>query len=185
MDERQRIHEAVKEVSSGWAIEFIQQRKAALERKGIKGSGALIEGLEFATEDEAAALVSRILIAFPGYGRIAEMRRVSHDRWGRNAIDRVVDWITAKGVGKFMPGFIEKYNFKKPPKDAVLRMAWGVLVARSQGKFKRKKWYNAAKTAAIGDLYNDVAIATMNETAAVVKNSFFNFKQYARVRGRE
>jgi hypothetical protein len=184
MDERRHIHEAVKKVSAGWAVEFIRQRKAALERKGIKGSGALIEGLEFATEEQAEALVSRILVAFPGYGRIAEMRRVSHDAWGRNAIDRVVDWITAKGVGKFLPGFMKKYNFKKPPQDAVLRMAWGVLVARSQGKFRRRKWYNAAKTAAITDLYNDVAIATMDATADSVKSSF-NAKQYARIRGRE
>lgn len=177
MDEHLHIHEAVKKVSAGWAIEFIRQRKAALERKNIKGSGDLINDLAFATEEQVEALVSQILIAFPGYGRMAEMRSVSHDRWGRNAIDRVADWIGAKGVGKFLPGFMAKYNLKKPPKDAVLRIAWGVMVARSQGKFKRKKWYNAAKTAAIAELYNDVAIASMDATAEAVKSSF-NAKQY-------
>lgn len=184
MDERKYIHESVKQVSKGWAIEFIRQRKAALEKKNARGSGNLINELAYASEEEAEALTSAILISFPGYGRIAEMRKVSHDKWGRNALDRVVSWIDAKGVAKFMPGFLAKYNLKKPPKDAVLRIAWGIMVSRSQGKFKRVRWYNSAKTAAIADLYNDVAIATGESTVQAVKKSF-NAQQYARIRGRE
>lgn len=184
MDERRHIHEAVKQVGKGWVIEFLSQRRAALEKRDIKASGDLINQLGYDTEEQAEALAFSILVAFPGYGRIAEMRNVSHDVWGRNAIERVTDWITRKGVGKFMPGFLKKYNLQKPPKDAVLRMAWGVLVSRSQGKFRRKKWYNAAKTAAIADLYNDVAIATGQATVEAVKSSF-NAQQYARIRGRQ
>lgn len=178
------IHKKVLYTSDAWAARFVEQRRAAIERRGLVASGALESQLGYGMKDDAADLRCTLLVSFPGYGRIAEMKNVEHDKWGRNAIGRVEAWIRAKGMEKFLPGFMEKYQFKTPPKDAVLRMAWGVLVSRASGKFQRKKWYNAAKTAGLNELYNEVAIATAEETLQTVKNAF-NFNQYARIRGRE
>lgn len=184
MDDLLPIHKAVLDTGDKWAARFVEQRKAALDKRGLVASGNLQQQIGYGTEDNAANLRCAVLMSFPGYGRIADMRSVSQDKWGRNAISRVEDWIKNKGVEKFLPGFMAKYGYQTPPKDAILRMAWGVLVNRAAGKFKRKKWYNAAKTAAVNDLYNDIAVATADSALEVVKNSF-DFKRYAQVRGRQ
>lgn len=184
MDDILPVHKAVRYTGEKWAALFVDQRRAALAKRGLVASGDLQSQLGYGATDDPANYRCAVLIAFPGYGRIAEMKRVQHDKWGRNAISRVEAWIRAKGVDKFLPGFMAKYNFTTPPKDTVLRMAWGVMVSRSGGKFKRTKWYNAAKTAAINDLYNEVALATADAALDVVKNSF-DFKRYAQIRGRE
>lgn len=179
-----RINSRIAKVGDGWAKKFLAQRKAILSKRKIQASGDLAASIEHAVEEGSGQAAVSLLIAFNDYGRIVEMRRFSHDKWGRNAVTRVEDWIRHKGVSRFVPGFMQKYQLKNVPKDFINRAAWGILVARSGGKFRRRPWWNKAKSAALTDLYNQVAEATLDEAANQITESF-DFKKYARLRGRQ
>lgn len=160
------INDQVEQVSEAWATKFLDQRRSALQRRKIRATGALSDSLEHEVVKDATAAVVRILIAFNEEGRIAEMGRLHpHDKWGRNAVERLTKWVEARGVDKFVPGFLERRRLKKKPKDIINQIAWGIMVSRGKGKFRRRPWWNKAKTAAVDDLYNQAAIAVLDEAA--------------------
>lgn len=176
--EETTLKASVTQASEEWVAKFMTNRRAYWQRRKLNSSGTLINSIEFDTDSGKADVVS-ILIGFEGYGRILEMKNVSHDKWGRNAISRVEDWIKRKGVQAFVPGFLEKYGYKSPPVDIVNRIAWGIL--KSPGKGRSGLWAKP-KSAAVSDLYNDVAAASLK---GVSQDSVKFFKEYSKVKGRE
>lgn len=183
-DIKKNIDEEIRLVSEAWAEKFLAQRRGILERRKINASGGLSDSLDHAVVKGGAEAAVSILIAFNDEGRIVEMRNLHVDKWGREAVTRVEDWIKKRGVNFFVPGFLEKYRLQSPPKDVLNRMAWGILVSRSGGKYRRRPWWNKSKTAAVTDLYNQAAVAALDKTAKGVAKSFKSNK-YAKVTGRE
>ncbi len=183
-DIKKKIDADIARIGDDWAATFLEQRSRALDQRKISASGSLKESLGYDVQAGAEGAAVRILIAFNDAGRIVEMRRINHDKWGRNAVTRVEDWIRTRGVERFVPGFMKKYQLKNAPKDFINRAAWGILVARSGGRFRRRTWWNKPKSASITNLYNQVALAAIDETAKGVKEAF-NFKKYAQAKGRE
>lgn len=181
----ERIDDRIAEVSRTWADDFVAARKTALSARKITASGDLSRSIEAGVTKGGEQGAVTILIAFNDYGRIVEMRRINHDKWGRNAVTRVEDWIREKGISRFVPGFMQRHpEWKTTPKDVVNRAAWGILVSRSANKFRRRPWWNKAKTASVSSLYNQVATATADATMEELKESF-DFQKYARVTGRQ
>jgi hypothetical protein len=150
----------------------------------------LAESLRYEIEETKGADALSILIEFNDYGRMIDMRRISHDEWGRNAIDRVEKWVIAKGVQRFVPGFLERRKLKSPPVNVINQIAWGILASRSGGKFRRRPWWNKAQSGGISDLYNQVSASLPRAAASEIakglgKKDRFSPQEYAKRRGRE
>lgn len=185
MTAQEELQEVIMTVADEWATKFIQGRITRLRKNNMDPSGELIQSLEHALEaGRSESEATRLLIAFNEYGRIAEMRNIKHDVWGRNAMDRLEDWIVRKGVGNFVNGFMKKRGIKSAPRDIINQIAWGIMVNRTKGKFRRNPWYNRAKSAATTDLYNQIAERMLDRSTTVLAKQF-NFKKYAAVQGRE
>lgn len=185
MEAKEELKREIMAVADEWATNFIRLRIARLRKTSTEASGELIRSLEYALENgKAESEAARLLIAFNEYGRIAEMREITHDRWGRNAMTRLEAWIVKKGISRFQAGFLKTRGLKTPPKNMINQIAWGIMVNRSNGKFRRKQWYNRPKSAAVGDLYNEIA-ARMLDTGAEIVTKSFDFKGYAAAKGRE
>lgn len=172
MDANEALTAAIEKEMDAWAKQFIAQRLASLDRQKIKARGELAASLGYEIPEGFDADTATLLIAFNDYGRIAEMRRINHDKWGRNAITRVEDWVVKKGVERFVSGFLKKHNLKKVPKDILNRMAWGILISRAGGKFRRKQWWNKPKSAALNDLYNQVAVSLLDVSTTELTKAF-------------
>jgi hypothetical protein len=182
--EQQELQDSIMKVADDWAKKFLEARINRLRKNKMDSSGDLIRSLEYALEGgRAESEATRLLVAFNDYGRIAEMRNISHDKWGRNAMTRLEDWIVRKGVGNFVYGFMQRRGLKTAPKGILNQIAWGIMVSRSHNKFRRNPWYNKAKSAAVTDLYNQVAASMLDRSADVISNNF-NFKRYAARKGR-
>jgi hypothetical protein len=70
---------------------------------------------------------------------------------------------------------VRKYG-KRPVSDAAFlnRIAWGIVKKRATGKYRRRRWWNPSKTAAVTELLNKVAAALPptvgNDVAQNLKN---------------
>ena len=149
---------------------FVEQRRSALKKRK-NTTGTLAASLEYDVVKKATEDAASILIAFEDYGRIIDMKpsSIQHDAWGRNAIDRLADWVARKGVNKFIEGYLK--NRKYPPREyqkLLLSIAWGIAIKRTEGKFKRKVWWNKAKTAGIANLANQIAASLPDKTSEII-----------------
>lgn len=169
-----------------WADIFVTNRKAFLRKRQIDASGELINSLNFEIDTQARQEAVQLLIAFNDYGRMVDMKRFnySHDSWGRNAVSRIEDWVKEKGLEKFIQGFVKKYNLKTVPANVLNKIAWGIMTNRAEGKFRRRRWYNKPKTAAISELVTQVVAIIPDKAAKQIKQQF-DFKGYAIAKGRE
>lgn len=192
----QQLNEAYARELETWAEEFLLSRENYLRRKKIEASGELGDSFAFDMDASPSQDLVKLLIGFNDYGRIIDMRGISHDKWGRNAVSRVEDWIKAKGLlQKWIPKFMKKYKRKTIPHDILNRMAWGVLRNRTLA-WRPKKWYNKSKSAAIGDLYNRTAAVTLDEGGDIIQRNMerisgkelaktrARFRAYAKAKGR-
>jgi hypothetical protein len=183
------INQTVAAVGDEWAKTYLVNRVKYLQKQKTQASGELEASLahEVQTKGAEGAAVS-LLIAFANHGRIVDMKRVQHDKWGRNAVERLEDWIVQKGVQNFVHGFLQKRKLKTAPQNLVNQMAWGIFKARAGGKFRRKPWYAKSSAGAVTDLYNQVAVATADKAAEVTTNQFVdtakNLRAYAKAKGR-
>lgn len=171
------INEELAKVTEEWAVKYISNRIAYLKKRGVVASGDLIGSFEQDVQANTNGVAVQALIDFANQGRWVEMKRYSHDKWGRNAADRLADWVKRKGVAKFIPGFIKKYGRKAPPPDIINRIAWGIMVNRTNNKFRRRPWYAKSSAGAITDLYNRVAETNSKQTLKTLK-------KYAQRKGR-
>lgn len=140
-----------------WAAEFVLDRVAQLNRRGIKGSGDLANSLSAEVRGQAVDAAVQALVSFKEYGRFVDMRTLQPGEAGADYITNLVSWIQRKGLAeKFTRGYVRKRNLKKPPERVLSYIAFGIAKKRNQGKYRRRRWYNSSKTAAINELYNDV-----------------------------
>jgi hypothetical protein len=188
-----RLKKAMEQELEIWAEAFLQARTTYLLRQNISASGELIDSLGYQLDKSATEDTIRLLIAFNDYGRIIDMRRVSGSHLGESAVQRVEDWIRDKGLlRKWIPAFMKKYRLRTIPQNIINRMAWGVLVKRTNA-WKPKRWYNEAKGGAITDLYNQIAEAVPDEAIRQIsgamsdreyKQTLARFRAYAKAKGR-
>ena len=150
----------INEESLKFVQTFVAQRKAALQKRKANVSGELLRSLEFDVVKNATRQAVDILIAFNDEGRIIDMRQSSIHYDGLPLIDRLKIWVEKKGVNGFLNGYKDRRKYYPRDYNKLLTsIAWGIAINRSKGKFKRKTWWNKAKTAAIADLVNKIAAA--------------------------
>ena len=152
------IEEFLKKELEAWAVQFIQDRRAFLRRRKIRASGELDRSLETEVLGQAQREAVELLLAFEEHGRYIDMRRMQPPAGGGDYIFLLQQWIKKRGFEK---EFIEKYmrrrKLRKVPRDVLNRIAWGIAVKRSNGRYRRRRWYNKPKSARITGLFNQVA----------------------------
>jgi len=62
-------------------------------------------------------------------------------------------------------------KLKKVPERVLTYIAWGIARKRFNGKYRRRRWYNKAKSAAITELFGDVAANMPDLIADEIKRS--------------
>ena len=165
MTANEKILDYVKTELTEFSIAFIDARKQALRNQKMPATGNLLQSFEREITLQAHEEAVKLSIAFLEDGRFIDMRpsTIAHDKWGRNSITRLEEWIEKVGVDKFIYGFLDKpgrtYNPAKHHgyKSLINQIAWGIAISRSKGKFKRKTWWNKEKGRATAQLINKLA----------------------------
>jgi hypothetical protein len=156
-----------------WATEFIANRVAFLRKRKAESSGNLINSLDAEMNAQARAEAVEVLIFFSDHGRYLDMKRLNSAEGGAEYIQDIVDWIKKKGLeGKFTDNYMSKRGLTKVPEKALVYIAWGISRKRSNGKNRRKAWWNKAKTGAINDLFNRVVGAIPEKITEQIKKQF-------------
>jgi len=174
MTEKEEIKIYIEGKLQRWAVDYIASRRAALRQRKIDASGYLNASLEAGINRAASREAIELLMSFPDYGRIIDQRKVKPARGGKDYIELLEDWIKKKGEAKFISGWQRRNKAKKIPKNIVNRLAWGIAIKRSGKRFRRKQWYNKSKSAAITDLFNQVAAGLPELTANQMKKQLNN-----------
>lgn len=157
--------------SRAWVAAYVAQRKAVMAKRGIQASGELIQGMNYAlTQNLNAAITNLIEISFDDHGRYVEMKRLDAPSGGTDYINNLAAWIVKKGLyNKFVQGYIQRRGLRKAPPSVLTNMAFAIAIKRDAGKYRRRAWYNKSKTAAITDLFNQVAAGVPDIVIAEIK----------------
>lgn len=174
MQETDNLKEIIAAEMQEWASGFVQARVAFLSRTASR-SGVLERSVSQEIVQQARRDAVEALIAFEEYGRFIDMKPTAQDKYGREAIKRLEQWADNVGLSNFERGFIRKYG-SRPVSDAKFlnRIAWGVLKTRVSGKYRRRRWWNASKSASITELLNKVAAALPPRVASDVAQTLRN-----------
>jgi hypothetical protein len=157
------------------AQEFIKQRVAALQSRKIVASGDLKNSMEFEIINQAKGEAIEMLLAFEEHGRYIDMRTLKPPtNFGNPYISLIEEWIRKRGwEQKFTDKFMaNRPHLRKVPKNVLNQIAWGIAVKRGNGKYRRKKWWNASKTAFISDTFNQIAAGIPDIAAKTIKEAF-------------
>lgn len=205
MTANEKILAYVKEELTEFSIAFIDARKQALRAKKLPIDGSLLQSFEREIAMQARDEAVILSIAFLDSGRFIDMKpsSIAHDKWGRNSITRLEDWIERVGVEKFIYGFLDKpgrtYNPAKHQgyKSLINQIAWGIAISRTKGKFKRKTWWNKDKSRATLRLVNTLAANLPDVVSDIIGDAFapssrqssssgggFSATKYNKARGR-
>ena len=158
MTELESLQQYIESETSRWAEQYIDQRKSFLRSRKIEATGELINTLEADINRQARKEVIELLMAFPDYGRIIDMRRFSPPRGGGDYLTAIERWIESKGLrDKMVQGYLKRHKLRKTPNNILNRIAWGIVIKRNIGRYRRRRWYNKSISGAITDLYNQVA----------------------------
>lgn len=166
------VNGMIESTSQNWADQWMAARIANLSKRGVRASGDLNRSFGNVVAKGSGNVAVRVEVGFAEHGRYIDMKRYSHDKWGRNALERVTAWISQKGIQKFEAGFLKKYKLQAAPKDMLNRMAWGIMVNRSNNKFRRKAWYAKAQGGGVNDLLNQVVAGLPGEVINDFKKGF-------------
>lgn len=167
------LNDFINTTAEAWAAEFIQQRIAALERRKAVATGNLTRDMRYELTRQAVNEASRIVMIFEGYGRILDMRRINPHTPGEEMINNLIEYVKAKGVQNFKRTRSKRFQPKTETK-LIRDIAWGIARKRAKGKQRRKVWWAKSKSAAITDLFNQIAAGMLDITAdEVVKELKF------------
>jgi hypothetical protein len=159
MDDTQEIRDFIEAELTQLAQAFIVQRTAALRSRKISASDALAQSLEYEVTQIAQREAVELLIAFEEHGRFIDMKRLKPPtNFGNAYINMLEEWIRARGwEQKFIAKFVKDRNLRKPPRNVLNQIAWGIAIKRGYGKTRKRKWYNKPKSAFVSELFNTIA----------------------------
>jgi hypothetical protein len=156
-DARQQINEYLQAEGQAFCVEFIRDRAAALRQRKTDASGELSRSLEYQVRAQAMNAGVEVLIAFEEHGRYIDMRRLQPGSAGADYLTRLIKWIEEKGLKeKMIQGYMRRRKLKKVPERVMTYLAFGIVKKRFNGKYRRTRWYNKAKSRQITELFDDI-----------------------------
>ncbi|MEL6274276.1 MAG: hypothetical protein AAFU03_04080, partial [Bacteroidota bacterium] len=156
-----------------WAKEFVQNRVSSLRSRKISSSRQLERSLAYEVRGQAVDAAVQAIIGFEEHGRFIDMRRLQPPEGGADYIANLIQWLERKGLAeKFTRGYVRRRNLKRPPDRVLTYIAFAMARKRFRGKFRRRRWYNRSKTAAVNELYNDIQANMPERIAQLIRESF-------------
>jgi hypothetical protein len=155
--EESQLKAAIAAEMEEWAANYVRTRADFLRKRKIEATGSLVRSLEFEINQQARAEAVDLLLAFEEHGRFVDMKTLTPAAGGGNYIAAIEAWIRSKGESKFVNKYMEKYGKKTVPANVLNKIAWGIVTKRGFGKARKRAWYNRSRTAAVAELYNNVA----------------------------
>lgn len=158
------------------AKKFIRERVAALQGRKIVASGELKDSLQYEVTRQARAEAVEMLLAFEEHGRFVDMKRLKPPtNFGSPYINLLEEWIRSRGwEQRFINKFMATRKLRTIPKNVLNQIAWGIAIKRGNGKYRRRKWYNAPKTAFVSEVFNQVVAGLPELTSDIIKKGFQN-----------
>jgi hypothetical protein len=179
----EQIQAAIEAEATVWANTFILQRKSFLENRKIVATGDLKESLKTETIRQASAQIIETLIEFEESGRFVDMKTLRPSKGGDIYIRALEQWLKDKGFfqknrAKYEAKYESNRKFQRitsgTTRDsrALNRMAWSIAITRASGKYRKRRWYNKPKSAAIGELFNRIAANLPSIANEAIINQF-------------
>ena len=168
-----QLREYIHAEAQAWVADWVARRRAVLAKRGINASGELIRSMEYAAVQVFnQAITNTIEIAFDEHGRYVDMRRLNVPEGGVDYIQNLAAWIVKKGLyDRFVQGYIQRRKLKKAPPSVLNNMAWAIAIKRRKTR-RPRAWYNKSKSAAITDLFNQVAAGMPQLVSDEIKKGF-------------
>lgn len=151
-------NEFINQTLEVWATDFMEGRRARLQRAKVDASGDLINSLDTDIQKARGEQAAQVFFLFNDYGRFLDLRK--RDRRKQIPVDEIKEWIKDKGISSFRKKVRDRNGTPLSGNRLINAIAWGI--ARKKKKTKRVNWWNKAKTAAIFDLYDQLAIGLTN-----------------------
>ena len=102
------------------------------------------------------------------------MKRLKPAKGGGDYIEGLIQWIKERGLEEqFVRRYMRRRRLKKVPARVLNQIAWGIAIKRSsRSRTRRRAWYNKPKSAAITELFNQVAANMPEQVADEIKKTF-------------
>lgn len=167
-----------------FAAEFVRDRAASLRRRGAVASGDLAQSLAYEVRAQALGAGVQALIAFEESGRFIDMRRLQPAEGGADYITNLIGWIEKKGLKqKMIDGYMARRKLKTVPENVMTYLAFGIAKKRFNGKYKRTRWYNKAKTGQLAEVYDRVLAGMPDVIFEELKKGFVPTDRRTSTRG--
>lgn len=170
-----QLQQHIEEVSRAWVQEYIRNRVAVLSRRKISTTGQLAASMQYAlTSAVQGAVVAMLDLSFQDQMRWLDMKNLNVPAGGLSYLDDLAAWVVRKGLSsKFIADYVSKRRLRKPPQNVLNQIAWGIALKRSIAYKRRPVAYSKSKSAAITDLFNQVAAGLPEIVAQEIKAGFF------------
>lgn len=156
-----------------WSQEFFRARIAFLRQAKIHASGALESSFESDINAQVRRESVELLLAFEDHGRFIDMKRLKGGEGNRAYVDEIIAWIQERGLdSRFIRNYLKKHGLKKIPERVLAGVAWGIIRKRNAGQVRRRRWYNPSKTAAITQLFTQVAAGLPDVVGPAIAKTF-------------
>lgn len=170
--EHLRAH--IEEVSRAWVQDYIRNRVAVLSRRKVTATGELAASMQYALTGAVQGAVTNMLdLSFQDQGRWLDMKSLNVPAGGLDYIDNLAAWVVRKGLSsKFIQDYVAKRRLRKPPQNVLNQIAWGIAIKRTITYRRRPIAYSKSKSAAITELYNQVAAGLPDIVLQEIKAGF-------------
>lgn len=166
------VYDFLEQTLEQFCVDFVAGRQAALLRQNAIASSRLVISLDYEVRRQALDEGLTALIAFRESGRFIDMKQARTGRPSTEHIENMRRWLQDKGLmQKAIRDYVRKRRLKTVPERVKTYVAFGVVIKRRNGRHRRKRFYNKAKSAAIAQLYEDVLAGMPDHVFDALKQS--------------
>ena len=167
MEYGEETKKRLREITVEWAEKFITQRYEQLKKK--VATGELANSLKYQLISYAANDVKELLLEFKDHGRWLDMK-TKPAKGGKEYVEEIEKWIKQRGLeNDFIATWWSRHGLvKKIPRNILTMIAWGIVIKRTE-RHRRFRWYNKQRSAAVNDLFNQIAVALSEAAQTDIK----------------
>ena len=166
------VYDFLEQTLEQFCVDFVAGRQAALLRQNAIASSRLVISFDYQVRKQALDEGLTALIAFRESGRFLDMKQARTGRPSTEHVENMRSWLQDKGLmQKAVRDYVRKRRLKTVPERVKTYVAFGVVIKRRNGRHRRKRFYNKAKSAAIAQLYEDVLAGMPDHVFDALKQS--------------
>jgi hypothetical protein len=141
----EQIIDFINKTQEEWIIYAISRLQKSIKDRKLVASEKLLRSMAHQVVRASAGINAKSVISFEGYGRLRDMKVVTHNSPPPTDVilKEFMEWVKGIGTAKFkyVPGY--QRSGKIPSESvAIRRIAWGVAYGLAKkGRHVRKQWY--------------------------------------------